>query len=689
MAQILVFLLTFTLSWVSFVSGMEHDVPEIVNIDEVLSIISLPIGFNNTSGTDCFMNASLQCLLNLPTFQSTIEESQPQGILTTLTNNLINLIKRRKESDSSTPLDPFGIDARHHIFQRYNNQEDAGEFVIGLINCILASVNKTKTQTILESLLTSTLYSTRTCKNCNHASTNSEPTESVFKVEIPQSNVTLTNCLAQFFAPELLTGREQAQCKECKNKQDSIKKFTVLQSAQHLIIQAKAFTFNRGNNKSVKNSTKIPFPLTQFSLNQYRHQDLISDCTYNLSSFVMHRGTLESGHYIAFIKQQDQNWYLCNDDKTSWVSKEGIQKIATEGYYNDSSSSENFTPFLWFYSKQNVTPVEPFHEREESINNQPNRCSSEDLIEINKKFNLVSKKMLSLNSFIPEDFFKLVYFGLYQSALEIKMLPEEITKLFNTYKIPLPTNYITLHTEPDLLQRQAESSPLLFNNDQINFENSEVPLDELENIYQEETRSHQEINNAPEINNGRVTELQSTNNFDDNFTDLGAPASPHTNNSDNTLQNLDSQRREISYREPLPEEIVLPEVVLPVKNFCQECKTGFKNEWALNRHKNTKSHKKNIKKTFPCKWRHCIHEQQPDFKNEKNLYLHTVEAHEKLSLEKHCMIGDCQKNFKKASEFNRHLRSETGYAEYACIHCKKLHILESNKNKHEKTCKKK
>ncbi len=691
MAQIIVFLLAFALSWTSFVSGMENNVPEIVISDEFFSInneiwnelgtefnqqnaqqetMPLPIGFNNNSGTDCFMNASLQCLLNLPEFQSTVENLQPQGIFTNLTNNLIHLIKTRKGCYSSTNLGTFAIDARHHIFQRYNNQEDAGEFVIGLINRILLSVEKTEAQTIIESLLTNTLSSTRTCTNCNHISGNSEPTESVFKLEIPQHNVTLHNCLAQFFAPEPLTGKEQALCEECQSKQDSIKTFTILQPAQHIIMQAKAFTFNHENNESLKNATKIPFPLTEFSLNQYRHQDLISDCTYKLQSFVMHRGTLNGGHYIAFIKHVDGNWYLCNDDEISWVPEERIKAIATEGYYKDLSSSENFTPFIWFFSKQDLNAVEQFQERLETNNNQPSIYSSQDLIEVNEKFNLVKNNMGLLNYIINfREFFDLACKGLYHFALEKNMLPENIELLFKTNNIPLPSDYVALDNHaPQVEQPIHSTTPLekrlitIIENQSIIPEPNE-PLFEREAILNTDTpqpllqRIHEQeilINDTYEIANLGAYESKQS---DDQVNEIG-----HFESDESENQITELIDKEIAVTADEEEEDAHSDSTIETYDHSSIITSTQKRNTRTSQKANA-SKEKRIETTWQCEWHGCTYKNA-----EHKAFIDHVNSHKK---EDHvCRWKGCNnKKFPTKQQVERHMLTHSKEKKYHCETC--------------------
>jgi len=40
---------------------------------------------------------------------------------------------------------------------------------------------------------------------------------------------------------------------------------------------------------------------------------MIADNRYSLFAVINHEGSLETGHYTAFIRQQRDQWFKCND----------------------------------------------------------------------------------------------------------------------------------------------------------------------------------------------------------------------------------------------------------------------------------------------------------------------------------------------------------------------------------------
>ncbi|MGL5263419.1 MAG: ubiquitin carboxyl-terminal hydrolase [Candidatus Rhabdochlamydia sp.] len=52
---------------------------------------------------------------------------------------------------------------------------------------------------------------------------------------------------------------------------------------------------------------------------------------YELTSFIVHSGTLNSGHYIAYLKKEDQ-WIKCDDESTSYTDKSDVLQDLSNSY---------------------------------------------------------------------------------------------------------------------------------------------------------------------------------------------------------------------------------------------------------------------------------------------------------------------------------------------------------------------
>lgn len=63
-----------------------------------------------------------------------------------------------------------------------------------------------------------------------------------------------------------------------------------------------------------KISTLISFPETLDMVPFVSHsQPLKSDYRYSLFAVINHKGDKDGGHYIAYVRQQRDIWYKCDD----------------------------------------------------------------------------------------------------------------------------------------------------------------------------------------------------------------------------------------------------------------------------------------------------------------------------------------------------------------------------------------
>ncbi len=65
-----------------------------------------------------------------------------------------------------------------------------------------------------------------------------------------------------------------------------------------------------------------------------------SSTLFNLLAVIVHIGTIDTGHYIVYVKGEGDLWYKCNDD---WVTKVDVEEVlASEAY-------------ILFYMKENAS----------------------------------------------------------------------------------------------------------------------------------------------------------------------------------------------------------------------------------------------------------------------------------------------------------------------------------------------
>jgi len=149
------------------------------------------------------------------------------------------------------------------------------------------------------------------CIHCNHVSEKFEPFLSL-SLPIDKSN-NLQDCLQEYIKPIQLDENNQWVCSKCNKKSRAIKKFSILNTGNYLIICYKRYS--NINNKLVKNSKDIITPL-EIDLTPYVDDN--NQNKYTLCSATYHLGNLRGGHYYN-IRKIGNKWIRCNDSHISEV----------------------------------------------------------------------------------------------------------------------------------------------------------------------------------------------------------------------------------------------------------------------------------------------------------------------------------------------------------------------------------
>lgn len=138
----------------------------------------------------------------------------------------------------------------------------------------------------------------------------------------------LLDCLERFTRAEHLGSTAKIKCNNCESYQESTKQLTMKQLPIVASFHLKRFEHSSIQDKKI--STFISFPeqldMTPFMSHKRNGnnnstvdltsngEDLgLSDNRYSLFAVINHEGSLETGHYTAFIRQQRDQWFKCDD----------------------------------------------------------------------------------------------------------------------------------------------------------------------------------------------------------------------------------------------------------------------------------------------------------------------------------------------------------------------------------------
>ncbi|KAJ2499859.1 hypothetical protein GGH96_003202 [Coemansia sp. RSA 1972] len=280
--------------------------------------------------------------------------------------DLFWLISTRSKRSGSTS--PQGIIAKlkelNEIF-RSNAHQDAHEFLNYLLNEIVenvAKINRSKglkctgapingpnlfqgttwVHTLFEGLLTN---ETR-CLSCENVTSRDETILDV-SVDIHE-NTSVTNCLNQFAAGELLCHNNKFYCDNCGGLQEAERRMRLKRLPNILALHLKRFKYHEGLGRYVKLSYRVNFPTELRVPNTTEDTD---DVLYSLSAIVVHLGGGPfHGHYISIVRSGDR-WVLFDDDCVEIIDENELSN-----YFGDYP---NFgSGYVLFYERTDFDPAQ-------------------------------------------------------------------------------------------------------------------------------------------------------------------------------------------------------------------------------------------------------------------------------------------------------------------------------------------
>ncbi|XP_050502753.1 ubiquitin carboxyl-terminal hydrolase nonstop isoform X1 [Diabrotica virgifera virgifera] len=230
-------------------------------------------------------------------------------------------------------------------------QQDAHEFFIATLNILhkqcLDTMPKTnemvqkendKCPCIIDQIFTGGLQSDLVCKRCNGVSTTIDP---IWDFSLDLGPVTLGGrqpsslheCLDRFTRAELLENKEKTFCSNCQSHEESTKQFTM--KTLPIVVCFHLKRFQHTNEVKKKISTVISFPemldMTPFMSRSKEQTSFPIDNRYSLFAVIIHVGpTIDIGHYVAYVRQQHDFWYKCDDDVITRANLKEV--LGSEGY---------------------------------------------------------------------------------------------------------------------------------------------------------------------------------------------------------------------------------------------------------------------------------------------------------------------------------------------------------------------
>nr|XP_002127053.1 ubiquitin carboxyl-terminal hydrolase 36 [Ciona intestinalis] len=283
-------------------------------------------------GNTCFLNSALQCLTYTPPLANYLMSNQHRAqcrvngqfcMLCSLQHHQsASFGNGGKSIRPMNILKNLRIIAKHLQFGR---QEDAHEFIRYSVDamqrsCLFGLPSKldihTKTTTLVYQIFGGYLRSRVKCRQCRAVSDTFDPFLDLSLDINKQESNDLRKCLENFVKPELLHGDNLYKCYQCKKSVPASKTFSIHRPPNVLTVQLKRFSSFMGN----KINRDITYP-SKLNLGPYTSSDRNEGPIYDLYAVLVHSGfSCNSGHYYAYAKAANGQWYCFNDSSVNQVS---------------------------------------------------------------------------------------------------------------------------------------------------------------------------------------------------------------------------------------------------------------------------------------------------------------------------------------------------------------------------------
>ena len=351
--------------------------------------ISPFVGLKNL-GCTCYMNSLLQVFFNFIPFRESLLKceckEEPKNSLYQI-KTLFYSLKYLKINYYSPDEFPENFDDE---ILNVHQQMDVDEFYIKILDKIENRLKGTKNENLVKYFFQGTQNDILTFQDgCTHHRTNSYNFYSI-QLQV-QNKKNIYESLDTFTEGELMNGDNCIFCPNCDKKVPVLKTQNFKSLPRILLFVLKRFEFNYNSKKKVKINDYYEFPL-ELDMAKYINDSSSSENNiYVLKSIVIHMGTCENGHYYAYIKNNNGNWYEFNDTQVHLFDIDLLNEEAFGGdeiIYSEGEEiirKKNRSAYLLFYEKKDQSNCEQFenidainsflgNEKKEIINsiNNPN-----------------------------------------------------------------------------------------------------------------------------------------------------------------------------------------------------------------------------------------------------------------------------------------------------------------------------
>lgn len=179
---------------------------------------------------------------------------------------------------------------------------------------------------VVHSSFQGSLKSSIVCPECNNDSKTTFDPFIDLSLGIKDKH-TLTECLDNFHKKEQLHDYDFF-CKKCQAQQNPIKQFTINKLPPVLVLQLKRFEhLMSGVNQKLNDYIEFPKILDMKPyLKDNQNPDEDPSILYELIGIISHTGSVNEGHYVAFCKIENGEWFKFNDSMVTKILEKDVLK---------------------------------------------------------------------------------------------------------------------------------------------------------------------------------------------------------------------------------------------------------------------------------------------------------------------------------------------------------------------------
>ncbi|XP_052869673.1 ubiquitin carboxyl-terminal hydrolase nonstop isoform X2 [Anopheles cruzii] len=329
-------------------------------------------------GSTCFMNCIVQALIHTPLLRDYFLSELHECTTKNSAKCLVCEVSRLFQEFYSGARGPLSLHRLLHLIWNHARhlagyeQQDAHEFFIATLDvlhrhCKISMTelaanaaaaasgsstgaagssaprapqpdpNPAQCSCIIDQIFTGGLQSDVVCQACNGVSTTIDPFWDI-SLDLGESSSgggyggppkSLIDCLERFTRAEHLGSSAKIKCSSCMSYQESTKQLSMRTLPIVASFHLKRFEHSSLIDKKISTFISFPSELDMTPFMSQKKSDT-ADFRYSLYAVINHVGTLDAGHYTAYVRHQKDIWVKCDDHIITTATLK--QVLDSEGY---------------------------------------------------------------------------------------------------------------------------------------------------------------------------------------------------------------------------------------------------------------------------------------------------------------------------------------------------------------------